>query len=264
MYQGFYNLASGMLTQTRNLNVISNNMVNLQTAGYKSDTMVSSTFSEEMLYRTGTVRKGDPEPLATTSKISTAERTYVNYTQGNLEETEGIYDFALYGDGFFCIQTQDGERYTRNGSFAVDAEGYLIMPDLGRVLSTDNQPIQINNENFTVDGQGLISVVTTDENGAQNVEEFGTIKVVDFEDYDQLHKEDNGVFSTDQAQIEGTNDILDTPTQIVWKAIEKSNTNMVQEMTAMMSSQRALQSAAQMLKMYDSILSKASTDVGKL
>ena len=53
MYQGFYDLASGMLTQSRNLNVISNNMVNVQTAGYKQDRMVSSTFQEEMIYRTG-------------------------------------------------------------------------------------------------------------------------------------------------------------------------------------------------------------------
>ena len=50
MYQGFYNLASGMLTQSRNLNTISNNMVNIQTPGYKNETMVSSTFKEEMLY----------------------------------------------------------------------------------------------------------------------------------------------------------------------------------------------------------------------
>ena len=46
MYQGFYNLTSGMLTQSRNLNVVSNNMANIQTAGYKKDTMVSSTFKE--------------------------------------------------------------------------------------------------------------------------------------------------------------------------------------------------------------------------
>ncbi len=57
MYQGFYNLTSGMLTQSRNLNVVSNNMANIQTAGYKKDTMVSSTFQEEMLYRTGRRRK---------------------------------------------------------------------------------------------------------------------------------------------------------------------------------------------------------------
>ena len=126
MYQGFYNLASGMLTQSRNLNVVSNNMVNLQTAGYKRDQMVSSTFQEEMLYRTGRREKGTREPLATTSKIRTASRTYVNYDQGSYETTDGIYDFAIGGKGFFCIQTQNGVQYTRNGSFAVDEEGYLV------------------------------------------------------------------------------------------------------------------------------------------
>ena len=57
MYQGFYNLTSGMLTQSRNLNVISNNMVNIQTPGYKKDKMVSTTFQEEVLYRTGSVTR---------------------------------------------------------------------------------------------------------------------------------------------------------------------------------------------------------------
>ena len=64
MYQGFYNLTSGMLTQSRNLNVISNNMVNIQTPGYKKDKMVSTTFQEEMLYRTGRRYKDNPEPIA--------------------------------------------------------------------------------------------------------------------------------------------------------------------------------------------------------
>ena len=64
MYQGFYNLASGMLTQSRNLNTISNNMVNIQTPGYKNETMVSSTFKEEMLYRTGQYSKENPTQLA--------------------------------------------------------------------------------------------------------------------------------------------------------------------------------------------------------
>lgn len=266
MYQGFYNLASGMLTQNRNLNVISNNMVNLQTAGYKQDKMVSTTFQEEMLYRTGKTNKGDPTPLATTSKIKTASRTYVDYEQGSFEQTEGIYDFAIGGSGFFCIQTQAGEQYTRNGSFAVDQEGYLVLNDLGRVLSTDNQPIQIDNENFNVDSRGNIAVrEEPDDEGGGEVElrQLGTLKIVDFEDYELLHKEDNGVFSTGQAAapVEAGEE---GGTQIVWKVLEKSNVNMVSEMTAMMSSQRALQSAAQVLKMYDSIMSKAVTDVGRL
>ena len=89
MYQGFYNLASGMLTQSRNLNTISNNMVNIQTPGYKNETMVSSTFKEEMLYRTGQYSKENPTQLATVSKIKTAKQVYTNYDQGGLEQTDG-------------------------------------------------------------------------------------------------------------------------------------------------------------------------------
>ena len=133
MYQGFYNLTSGMLTQNRNLNVISNNMVNIQTPGYKRDKMVSTTFQEEMLYRTGKRYKDNKEPMATTSKIRTADRTYVNYEQGSFDVTDGIYDFALGGEGFFCIDTPTGVRYTRNGSFSVDDEGYLTLNGMGRV-----------------------------------------------------------------------------------------------------------------------------------
>lgn len=264
MYQGFYNLTSGMLTQGRNLNVISNNMVNVQTAGYKSDTMVSKTFGEEMLYRTGVQNKGNPKELATVSKIKAADRTYVSYAQGVFEPTEGIYDFALGGKGFFCIQTPQGERYTRNGSFSVDEEGYLVLDELGRVLSSDNQPIRIMDENFGVDSRGRITSIIEpdeeDESGEAETIHYGTLKVVDFADYDQLHKEDSGLFSTAQNPLENT----DGSTPIQWKTLERSNVDMVQEMTAMMSSQRALQSAAQVLKMYDQVLSKASSDVGRL
>ena len=77
MYQGFYNLVSGMLTQNRDLNTISNNMVNIQTPGYKSDTMLARTFDEEMLIRTGTVSKGNPTELATSAKIVSVSYTHL-------------------------------------------------------------------------------------------------------------------------------------------------------------------------------------------
>ena len=271
MYQGFYNLTSGMLTQSRNLNVISNNMVNIQTPGYKKDKMVSTTFQEEMLYRTGRRYKDNPEPIATTSKIRSAGRTYVSYEQGSFDMTEGTLDFALSSPGFFCIETPQGVRYTRNGSFQVDDEGYLSLNNVGRVLGKDG-PIAITNENFAVSNQGVISVRIQpeasdedgddygydDEDGEPQVEILGTLRIVDFADYEQLHKEDYGLFSTGQAPQE-----QELPS-IQWQALEKSNVDMVEEMTSMMTSQRALQSAAQVLKMYDQIMSKAVTDVGRL
>lgn len=261
MYQGFYNLTSGMLTQGRNLNVISNNMVNIQSAGYKSEKMLSSTFQEEMLYRTGRNSRGIPEALSTTSKIRTATEIHTNYNPGSMDITDGILDFALAGRGFFCIDTPEGERYTRNGAFSVDENGYLILNKAGRVLSSDNQPIIIDTEDFFVDDQGNITV---SENTGENTQEtqarsLGKLKVVDFDDYTQLNKEDFGVFSSAQPAREMEEGTL----QVNWKMLEKSNVDMVEEMTAMMTSQRALQSAAQMLKMYDQIMSKA-VDVGRI
>lgn len=253
MYQGFYNLTSGMLTQSRNLNVISNNMVNLETAGYKKDTMASSTFGEEMLYRIGRHQDGEWTELGKTSKISTADRVYVSYEQGTLHTTDGLYDFGIQGNGFFCIQTDAGTRYTRNGSFAVDEQGYLTLSGVGHVLGTSNQPIFIDNENILVDSSGTI--YTDEEAGTRAV---GTVKLVDFADYDQLHKEDNGVFSTGQAET------APQGSTIVWKSLERSNVNLIDEMTSMMTSQRALQSAAQVLKMYDQVMGKASAEVGRL
>lgn len=262
MYQGFYNLTSGMLTQTRNLNVIGNNMVNIQTAGYKRDKMVSSTFQEEMMYRTGKHYKDNAKALATTSKIRTAQQTYVNYEQGAYDQTEGIYDFALGDSGFFCVETPMGVQYTRNGSFHVDDEGYLTLNGMGRVLGTDG-PIQIDNEDFTVDKTGRISVLEVvgggeDGEAQATVRELGKLRVVDFADYGQLHKEDYGLFSTGQQAQE-----VESPS-ILWKSLERSNVDMVEEMTSMMTSQRALQSAAQVLKMYDQIMSKSASDVGRL
>ena len=74
-----------------------------------------------------------------------------------------------------------------------------------------------------------------------------------------MHKEDNNLFSTNQTELKKPAD-----SSINWKMLEKSNVNMVDEMTTMMSSQRALQSAAQMLRMYDTVMAKASSDVGRI
>ena len=162
------------------------------------------------------------------------------------------------------INTANGPAYTRNGSFRVDDEGYLALNNLGRVLGTDGQPIQIDNENFTINSRGVISVVETqgdDEDGGESettVREMGTLQVVDFEDYEQLHKEDYGLYTTNQ---EARN--VENPS-VLWKILERSNVDMMEEMTSMITSQRALQSAAQVLKMYDQMLSKAVTDVGRL
>ena len=218
MYQGFYDLTSGMITQRRNLNTISNNMVNIQTAGYKKDTMVSTTFKEEMMVRTGNYNKNHPKDIAMASRIKSAARTYTDHEQGAYETTDGIYDVALGGKGYFAISTPRGTMYTRGGAFSVDENGVLELAGVGRVQSTDGRDIVLPNDNFAIDPDG--SIYDPQSTGEQRT--------------------------------------------VNWKILEKSNVDMVEEMTTMMSSQRALQSAAQMLRMYDSVMSKASSDVGRI
>jgi flagellar basal-body rod protein FlgF len=267
MFQGFYNLASGMLYQNRNLNVISNNMVNVSTPGYKSDKLVSTTFKDEMLYRNGNRNKSNPVEIGSVSMIRSARTTKTYYDQGAVEETGGNLDFALTKPGFFAIEDSNGNRiYTRNGSFGLDDEGYLSLSSLGRVLGDDGNPIELSSDHITVDQLGNIyeeplKGLGTDEDGtnSDNTEPrfLGKIGVVDFADYTQLVKGDNGTYTT-TAEAAAANG------GIQWKTIERSNIDPIEEMTSMMSSQRASQSAAQVLKMYDQLMGRIVSDIGRV
>jgi flagellar basal-body rod protein FlgG len=266
MFHGFYNLTSGMLYQNRNLNVISSNMVNASTPGYKSDKLVSTTFKEEILARNGNSYKQTPVEIGAVSMIRAARSAETSYSQGALEETGGNLDFALTKPGFFTIEDGQGNHlYTRNGSFRLDNDGYLCLSSLGRVLGEDGNPIALSTDHITVDKLGNIyeeplKGLGIAEEGESEEEEpvlLGKIGVVDFADYTSLIKGDNGTFTT---AAEGTT----VNGGIQWKATERSNIDPIEEMTSMMSSQRAFQSAAQILKMYDQLMSRIVSDIGRI
>ncbi|MDO5095068.1 MAG: flagellar hook-basal body protein [Peptostreptococcaceae bacterium] len=247
MLQGLYNLTSGILTQNRNLNVISNNMVNISSPGYKKDTMVSTSFKDEMLYRADNKGKNTNQQLSNTSKIRSATETLVSHEQGAFEETGNPLDMALSQKGFFEIQTQGAVQYTRNGSFIIDEQGYLALPGIGRVMGQSG-PIALNTDKITVDSDGSIRDMQ------DNL--LGEIKVVDFDNYDNLQKTPSGMFVGGGAKVVNGG--------IIHKTLERSNVSMVSEMTSMMTSQRAIQSAAQIIKIYDQLMAKATTEIGRL
>lgn len=240
MFQGFYDLASNMITQNRNLNIISNNMANVATPGFKSDKAIEGTFRDELLYR---YDRSGRTPVGAVSRIDTLADKVTDYEQGGLKETNRDMDFALSGDGFFTIQTDEGYVYTRNGSFNLDNEGYLVLQGVGRVMGV-NGPIQLTTDDIIADSQGNIF----DSRGFQY---FGRLLLVDFDDYTQLRKQQGGTFSA-QAQPREAFNIT-----VRQKYVEDSNVSMVEEMTSMMSSQRALQSASQVLRMYDQLMGRA-------
>lgn len=243
MFQGYYDLASNMITQNRNMNVISNNMANVSTPGYKADKLIESTFREEMIYRydqEGKTRVG------TVSRMNIADERVTNYAEGGLRETGGALDVGLTGNGFFAVQTNNGIVYTRNGSFNLDNQRYLVLPGVGRVLGTNGAPIQLSTDKVGIDKQGNI----TTEDGLQS---FGRLQVVDFADYNQLTKITAGVFEA-AGQPQAAQDA-----QVHQKYTEYSNADMAEEMTRMMSGQRVLQGSAQIIKMYDQLIGKIVT-----
>jgi len=254
MFRGFYTLTSDMLTQQRRLNVISNNMANVATPGFKKDSIMSSTFAEALAYRTGSIDKSSQTPLSDVAMMRVVDEKITNYDQGAFDVTGRPLDVAIAGGGFFEIRTPGGEPvYTRNGSFTLDEEGYLYLQHIGRVAGADGGPIMLNTDKIEFKQDGAI--VRT-EDGAR----LGKLRVVDFADYYLLEKTGEGMFTNggDANVIEA-----DMP-DVRWKMLERSNVNSMDEMVAMITSQRAIQSAGQILKMYDMIMSKAANDIGRL
>ena len=154
MTKGFYNLTSGILSQSRRLDTVANNMTNLSTSGYKAEQYTDSTFQEVLISRVGNKDKSSPTVIGEESYILAPSQLYVDYSQGSLEETGLTLDFAIEGDGFFAIQTAQGVEYTRSGSFSLDGEGYLCLPAHGRVLGADGQPVYLATDRIRADQAG--------------------------------------------------------------------------------------------------------------
>lgn len=251
MTRGFYNLTSGILSQGRRLDVVATNMTNITTPGYKRETYTDTTFEEVLLSRVGNKDKSANTVIGEGSYILAPSQLYVDYQQGMIEETGLNLDFAIQGEGFFAVETADGIGYTRDGSFSLDEEGYLYLPGQGRVLGPDGAPIQLPTDQIRADGYGRIYA----KDGGYY---YGQVGVFAFQDNGQLAINERGLYDPNgQAPT-----AVETP--VIWKSVESSNVDMIEEMSRMMSTQRALQSASQVLKLYDDLLTKATTEVGRM
>lgn len=252
MTKGFYNLTSGILSQTRRLDVIGNNMTNLSTAGYKAETYTDKTFGEVLISRIGNKDKSGAQVIGSESYILAPDKLYVDYTQGSFTETGMPLDFAIQGDGFFAIQTEGGVEYTRDGDFSLNDQGQLCLTGHGLVLGQDGAPITLSSDRIRSDTSGRLY---DQDSGSY----LGQIGVYTFADNGQLAKGESGLFQAGGQQAQAAQ----TPT-VLWKYTEDSNVDMLREMTQMLTAQRTLQGGAQVLKLYDSLLTKATTEVGSL
>lgn len=243
MVRGFYTLTSGMLTQNRTLNTVSNNIANSSTNGFKAQRVTAKAFGDMVADRLD----GGATPIGSLSLGTTVDQSVTDFTQGPLTSTGRVLDFAISGDGFFGVQTADGVAYTRNGSFDVDTQGYLTLNGVGRVLGNNGQPIHLGTDDVTSDGTGNLFA-----GGAY----AGSLGVFRFGSNAALTTTGEGLFQGNGAET------VAQP-QVIWKTVEGSNADMATELTRGMEAQRSLQSCSQALKMYDTVLDKA-TDIGRV
>lgn len=255
MNRGFYLAANGLINQQRVIDTIANNITNSQTAGYKSDKNIPTTFNEQLLLISGEKN--------TTGTIQYRKTDYssTSLEQGSLESTTSRLDVALTGNVFFNIQptsklyAEAGETLlTRNGQFNIDDEGYLALGSAGRVMGEDG-PIQVGTADFSIDDTGLI---TTEDGTTYQL----ALTYVD-DNTDVIKKGDN--MFTLAADTEATGEIPEGAQYgVIQGAFERSNVDVAVETTATMAAQSNFTACSQMLKIFDAINQKAASEIGKI
>ena len=130
MMRSLYTAASGMRAQQTNLDVISNNLANVNSTGYKTSTAEFKSLLYQTLQTRSTSANGDYKPIG--AQVGTGTRNAsitTRFTQGAMLETANDFGFGIEGDGFFAVQAADGNTYyTRNGDFqmAVSYDGFML------------------------------------------------------------------------------------------------------------------------------------------
>lgn len=244
MNSGMYSALSGNLAAMKRLDIISNNLANVNTPGYKKDKM---TF-ESML--AGPVNPPAVPQGMTADPILQKENIYIDYVAGPVSQTGNPLDLTIEGDGFFVIQTPAGEAYTRQGNFSRAADGTLVTAD-GFPVMGQGGAIRIQGSQIDIDAKGVVTV-----DGVPS----GTISIVDFPKPYNLTKTGSARFIPADAQV--------TPQPstagVRQGNLEGSNVETITEMVQMIETSRYFEACSKVIKGFDDMAAKAVNELGRL
>ncbi|WP_075721174.1 flagellar hook-basal body protein [Roseburia sp. 499] len=266
MVKGLYTAYTGMINQQNRLDVLTNNLANSATNGYKKEGTTSQSFADTLAIKIkDTSDYNLPKKLGEISMGVKIGENYTDYNQGSFRVTDNVYDVALDGDGFFAISftNKNGEtsvKYTRDGAFTVNKEGYLVTKDgdfvLNQAAANAGNPgqagyIQVDpNVELVIDEAGNLY-----QNGIQ----LGQLGVVDVADYDYLKK-----YGENMYDLEEGGQIQPSEAKVVQGSLEMSNVNVVSEMVEMITISRAYESNQKIIQTIDGTLEKAANSIGKI
>jgi flagellar basal-body rod protein FlgF len=282
LIRGLFTGASGMIAQMHRLDAIANNLANVDLNGYKRDEAVFKSFPQLLLRRMNddgvySFNMGSVDTSPIVGKLGTGvelNEVFTVFEQGPLKPTGRDLDFALQGDGFFSVNTKDGERYTRNGDFFISPEGYLVTKSGDFVLG-ENGPIKLKEHNFVIDEDGVIyqnatfagddeRMVSMTENSWDNIERVDRLKVVNFEQPRYLQKKGDSYWqsttNSGEAQIVPENQRPKIRTGF----LEGSNVNSVREMVEMIEVNRSYEANQKLIQSQDSLLGRLINEAARV
>lgn len=254
MLRGLYTSYTGMLNEQYRMDIMSNNLANADTTGFKKEGSTSQAYAEVMAVKIKDLTKNPntPRRLGNMSLGVKIGESYTDFSQGSLRDTGNTYDIALGGSGFFNIEftSKAGEtstKYTRDGGFTITKEGYLVTKDGDYVLG-ENGRIQLS----TTAGTTVF-----DRNGDiyQDDRLVASLKISDFEDTNYLTHYGETMWDAKEGAVEI--DVEDPDVRQGY--LEMSNANVVKEMVNMITISRHYESNQKMLTSFDETLEKTMT-----
>ncbi|MGL4986853.1 MAG: flagellar basal-body rod protein FlgF [Treponemataceae bacterium] len=254
MVRGWYTGASGMNAQQNRLDVISNNLANVDTTGYKRDVAVSKNFSELLLRRMNDdgvykIPFGSADASPIIGKVGLGVETNESFTiheQGSFKQTSNNPDMALQGEGFFAVNTPQGERYTRNGNFLVGREGILETKE-GLPVLGENGLIFVDDRDFKVNIDGIITFTDTGEVADR-------LKLVRFDNERYLQKQGSSLYGATETSGEAFIAEDNLRPGIIQGYVETANVNVVTEMVQMIEVNRAYEANQKSIQTQDTMM----------
>lgn len=259
MVKGLYTAYTGMINEQHRMDVLTNNLANADTNGFKKEGATSQSFDSVLAYKLRDISEGDrriAKRIGMNNPGVKIGEGYTDFSEGPMKVTENTFDLALTDRGFFAVEftNKAGEtsvKYTRDGNFTLTQEGRLVTQDGDPVLDVNGQPIEIDplqKAEINVSGQII-----------QDGNVVATIQVADFEDYNYLERYGENYFQPIEGAVEA-----EAPAQIYSGYLETANISVVTEMVNMITVSRAYESNQRVITTFDSTLDIAANQLGRI
>jgi flagellar basal-body rod protein FlgF len=277
MFRGFYSAATGMLAQQRKTEMLTNNMANANTPGYKADQASLRAFPEMLLERLDSAQVPTEKGLSIPfnqriGKLNTGvymQETAPNFVQGDLQETGRNADIALIngtmpidentgaqGSVFLTVEGADGPRYTRNGNLTVNGNGFLTTNSGFYVLDENGSRIQLESDDFKIGDNGEILVDDA---------EVARLGIGFSENPNTMIKQGDGLFTTEgNAALPNAYEAEGVIFSTKQGFLERSNVDASRTMTDMMTAYRSFEANQKVLQAYDRSMEKAANEIGRV